>query len=89
MHTIQVNVSTGEIVQVPYTTDEQAEYDIKKAEWNAEANNRYNAEAKRQRAAAYATEADSLFFKSQRGDATVQEWQNKVAEIKARFPYQE
>ena len=39
------------------------------------------------RAAAYNTEADPLFFKAQRGEATVEEWQAKVAEIKARFPY--
>ena len=39
------------------------------------------------RAAAYKDEADPLFFMSQRGEATVEEWQAKVAEIKARFPY--
>jgi len=39
------------------------------------------------RAAAYVKEADPLFFMSQRGEATVKEWQAKVAEIKARFPY--
>jgi hypothetical protein len=89
MHTTTVNVITGEVVQVPFTAQEQAEYDTKKAAWDAGANDRHNAEAKRRRAAAYAIETDSLFFKSQRGEATVQEWQNKVAEIKARFPYQE
>jgi hypothetical protein len=41
------------------------------------------------RAAAYSNEADPLFFMSQRGEATVEEWQAKVAEIKARFPYPE
>jgi hypothetical protein len=89
MHTTAVNVITGEVVQVPFTAQEQAEYDTKKAAWDAGANDRHNAEVKRRRAAAYAAETDSLFFKSQRGEATVQEWQNKVAEIKARFPYQE
>ena len=44
------------------------------------------AEAKANRRAAYTTEADPLFFKSQRGEATQQEWLNKIAEIKARFP---
>lgn len=39
------------------------------------------------RAEAYNTEADPLFFKAQRGEATLEEWQAKVAEIKARFPY--
>lgn len=38
------------------------------------------------RRAAYAAEADPLFFKAQRGEAAVQEWQDKVAEIKARYP---
>jgi hypothetical protein len=42
-------------------------------------------EAKRH--AAYTAEADPLFFKSQRGEATVEEWTAKVAEIKARYPY--
>lgn len=36
---------------------------------------------------AYVIEADPLFFMSQRGEATVEEWQAKVAEIKARLPY--
>lgn len=39
------------------------------------------------RVEAYNTEADPLFFKAQRNEATVEEWQAKVAEIKARFPY--
>jgi hypothetical protein len=39
------------------------------------------------RKAAYTAEADPLFFMSQRGEATVEEWQAKVAEIKARYPY--
>jgi hypothetical protein len=39
------------------------------------------------RAAAYRAESDPLFFMSQRGEATVEEWQSKVAEIKAQFPY--
>lgn len=39
-----------------------------------------------QRAEAYRAESDPLFFKSQRGEATQQEWLDKVAEIKARYP---
>ena len=41
------------------------------------------------RASAYSDEADPLFFKAQRGEATTDEWTAKVAEIKARFPYPE
>lgn len=39
-----------------------------------------------QRQSAYQTESDPLFFKYQRGEATEQDWLDKVAEIKARFP---
>jgi hypothetical protein len=39
-----------------------------------------------QRQSAYQTESDPLFFKHQRGEATEQDWLDKVAEIKARFP---
>ena len=38
------------------------------------------------RRAAYIAEADPLFFKAQRGEVTMEEWQAKVADIKARFP---
>jgi len=38
------------------------------------------------RRTAYIVEADPLFFKAQRGEATMEEWQAKVAEIKTRFP---
>ena len=44
-------------------------------------------EARQARAAAYASEADPLFFKAQRGEATIEEWQAKVAEIRSRYPY--
>lgn len=35
---------------------------------------------------AYANEADPLFFKAQRGEASMEEWKAKVDEIKARYP---
>jgi hypothetical protein len=38
------------------------------------------------RRAAYMAESDPLFFKAQRGEATMDEWQAKVVEIKTRFP---
>ena len=38
---------------------------------------------------AYVSEADTLFFMAQRGEATMEEWQAKVSEIKSRFPYPE
>jgi hypothetical protein len=47
----------------------------------------YDAQQKNNRAAAYTSEADPIFFKWQRGEATEQEWLDKVAEIKARYAY--
>ena len=44
-------------------------------------------QAQQQRAIAYTTEADPLFFKAQRGEATMKEWEAKVAEIRSRYPY--
>ena len=40
-------------------------------------------EAKANRKAAYTAEADPIFFKFQRGEATQEEWLAKIAEIKA------
>jgi hypothetical protein len=39
-----------------------------------------------QRLAAYAVEADPLFFKYQRKEVTKKVWTDKIAEIKSRFP---
>lgn len=39
------------------------------------------------RSAALVSEADPLFFKAHRGEATMDEWSDKVAEIRKRFPY--
>jgi hypothetical protein len=35
---------------------------------------------------AYVAESDPLFFKAQRGEGTMADWEAKVAEIKARYP---
>ena len=74
---------------VPFTPEEEAARDAEEAAWAAGEKDRRNAIAQTQRSAAYTAEADPLFFKAQRGEATMQQWQDKVAEIKARFPYQE
>ena len=47
------------------------------------------AAAEAARAQAYAAEADPLFFKAQRGEAEIQDWTDKVVEIRARYPYPE
>jgi len=46
-------------------------------------------EARQSRAAAYASEADPLFFKYQAGEVTKEEWLAKREEIRQRFPYPE
>ena len=43
--------------------------------------------AVKSRAAAYTAEADPVFFKSQRGEGTIEEWEAKVSEIRTRYPY--
>ena len=43
----------------------------------------------RHREYAYKTEADPLFYQSQRGDVDKQQWLDKIAEIKQRYPYPE
>ena len=45
------------------------------------------ATAQRNRAVAYAAEADPLFFKVQRGEVSMDDWTAKVEEIRARYPY--
>jgi hypothetical protein len=65
---------TSWVVRDKTTEELQAEVDANAAQVEA------------QRAEAYRNESDPLFFKSQRGEATHQEWLDKVAEIKARYP---
>jgi hypothetical protein len=48
-----------------------------------------NATIRDQRAAAYREEADPIFFKVQRNEAEMSEWDAKVQEIRDRFPYPE
>lgn len=47
----------------------------------------FNADQKKKRHAAYIAESDPIFFKSQRGEATQQQWLDAIAAIDARFPY--
>lgn len=43
-------------------------------------------EIEARRREAYQVEADPLFFKWQRGESTEQDWLDKIAEIKAKYP---
>ena len=86
MERIQVNVQTGERQVIQLTPEEIAQAQMQ-AQQAAQAEVQWNiANAAQLRQAAYAAEADPLFFKAQRGEATMAEWQAKVAEIKTRYP---
>ena len=78
-----VNAQTGEVVTRALTTEETAGRTA--AEQAAPEVLLRN--VKQSRAAAYAAEADPLFFQAQRGEATMDEWTAKVAEIRTRYPY--
>lgn len=69
------DANTGEQTIRPYTAEEIAALAPTKTQ--KEAN----------RLAAYAAESDPIFFMAQRGEATMEEWTAKIAEIKARYPY--
>lgn len=61
----------------------QAELD---ALWAATQTTVANQQADYNRHNAYVAESDPLFFKAQRGEGTMADWEAKVAEIKARYP---
>ena len=84
MNKITRNLQTGEITEAPLTAAEIAKREAYERDVLPV---RLREKAEADRAAAYAAEADPLFFKSQRGEATTAEWEAKVAEIKARYPY--
>ena len=60
-----------------FRTPEQVEQKEKEDELQQVENNRRNA---------YRNEADPLYLKWQRNEATEQEWLDKIQEIKERFP---
>ena len=79
MERLEYNVQTGVTTRSQLTAEEIAE--------RSQPYVPTQQEQKANRASAYQLEADPLFFKAQRGEATTDEWTAKVAEIKARFPY--
>jgi hypothetical protein len=49
----------------------------------------FNAQQKKNRFNTYTVDSDPIFFKSQRGEATKQEWLDAIAAIDAKYPYKE
>ena len=64
-------------MKLAFKTKEQVEQEAKEAELEQVETNRRNA---------YRNEADPLYLKWQRGEATEQEWLDKIEEIRERFP---
>jgi len=81
MERIEINVQTGERKVIALTAAEIAELQSRPVPVPT------LEQQQAARATAYTTEADPLFFKAQRGEATIEEWQAKVAEIRSRYPY--
>lgn len=86
MERIVINCQTKERTVVPLTAEEIAVIEAYERDVLPGV---LLAQAEANRASAYQLEADPLFFKAQRGEATTDEWTAKVAEIKARYPYPE
>ena len=83
-----INVKTGEVTTAPLTAEEVAQRTAEREAYERDVlPGLLRQQAEQSRANAYRSEADPLFFKAQRGEATTDEWTAKVAEIKARFPY--
>ena len=81
MERIEVNVITGEQHRVQLTPEEIAELQEHQQPEPTKA------EQRSRRLTACRDEADPLLFKAQRGEATMEDWQAKVEEIRARYPY--
>ena len=64
-------------MNINFKTKEQVETEKKEAELQQVEANRRNA---------YQKESDPIYMRWQRGEATEQEWLDKIAEIKDRFP---
>lgn len=72
-----------DIIEAKASPEEKAE----RAAWAAGQYARDLAAIKEARRSLYTTTADPLFFKSQRGEATQQEWLDAIAAINAANPY--
>ena len=71
------NATTGEQTIRPYTPEEIAAITAPPSKSIQKENRRF----------AYLAEADPLFFKAQRGEVLIEDWQAKIEEIKVRYPY--
>ena len=78
-----IDAKTGQIEERSLTSEQLAKFQAS----DEELATKKAAKIKAARYGAYAIEADPLFFGWQRGENTQQAWLDKVAEIRARYPY--
>ena len=76
-------IVSGEVV-LSEVSDDYINPEVIKVE-----NEKFNKNQAICRVNSYREFSDPLFFKAQRGEVTIEEWQAKVEEIKTRFPYKE
>lgn len=84
MHRTIVNCQTGEITAIALTAEELAEREAYERDVLP---GELRKAVERNRAAAFRSEADPLFFKWQAGEGTEAEWRAARDAIRARFPY--
>lgn len=82
---IIVDASTGKTIEKQLTQDEIASFVSTPEQQQLEQLEM----ARKARQVMFQAEADPLYFGWQRGENTEQAWLDKVAEIRARFPYAE
>lgn len=70
-----------------YVLPTPPEEPVELSEDQIERNKKFNEGQRKKRAEAFATEADPLFFASERGEEEKAAWLVKVEEIRERFPY--
>lgn len=93
---IEENTLVSDAISCPYFEFASDVYSYIDGAWGIYNQNSYNAivykynqEQKQKREEAYKLESDPINFLMQREEATKEDWLNKIAEIKARYPYQE
>lgn len=79
----QFTLPNGDVVSPAYAGWESGAYALVEAPYAPPTKEEQQAN----RQSAYVSESDPIFFMAQRGEATMEEWQAKVDEIKARYPY--
>lgn len=83
------NSDTHKLVEAKPYIDSGSVYTVETLELSqqelAEKETAKIAERSQLRSTAYQQESDPIFFKMQRGEATIDEWLAKIAEIKSRY----